>query len=234
MLVTRNINVFFGKAHVLKDISIKVGAGEIVAVVGSNGAGKTTLLNTISRFLTQKSGEISFQGVSLDRLPYSSVVQMGIAHVPEGRMIAGSLSVKENLELGAFQKRARKRKQQTLMEVYQLFPRLEQRKHQAAGTLSGGEQQMLAIGRGLMSLPELLMLDEPSLGLAPVVVQAMFDIIKKINGAGVSILLVEQNVGKALKFCDRGYVIENGGVTLEGRGDSLLENDRMKKAFLGL
>ena len=234
MLITKNLHVFFGKAHILKDVSISVEAHEIVSVIGANGAGKTTLLNTISRFIHQRKGTVFFSGACLDSLPYYSIVQMGLIHVPEGRRIFPSLTVLENLELGAFHKTAKKNRGKTLKEVFKIFPILEERRSQTAGTLSGGEQQMLAIGRGLMSLPRLLMLDEISLGLAPLVVQNMFHVIKEINEREVTILLVEQNVSKALSISRRGYVLENGMVSLAGESGSLLQDEYMKKAFLGL
>lgn len=218
----------------MKGTSIFVGENEIVSIVGSNGAGKTTLLNAISRLIPQKSGTIFFNDLCLDRVRYTSVVRLGLIHVPEGRMIIPSLTVRENLDLGAFHEAARKRRGESLKDVYRLFPVLEGRKSQVAGTLSGGEQQMLAIGRGLMSLPRLLMLDEPTLGLGPLVVGHIFDIIRQINAKGVAILLVEQNVRKALSISTRSYVMENGHVTLEGAGSELLENELMRKAFLGL
>ncbi len=234
MLTVKNLNVFFGKAHILRDVSISVEAQEIVSVVGSNGAGKSTLLNAASRFIDQKSGSVFFDGICLDRVPYPSVVEMGLIQVPEGRMVFPSLTVLENLELGAYHRTAKTHRAKTLQEVYQIFPVLETRKNQLGGTLSGGEQQMLAIGRGLMSLPKLLMLDEPSQGLAPLVVQMMFSVIKDINNKQVTILLVEQNVRKALTVSKRGYILENGAISLEGAGDSLLQDEHMKKAFLGL
>lgn len=234
ILMINNLHVSFGKVQILKDASIRVGAGEIVSIVGSNGAGKTTMLNTISRFVLHKSGSIFFSDVCLDRVPYPAVVQMGLIHVPEGRMVIPSLTVKENLDLGAFHGEARRRRENSLKDVYRIFPILEKRKNQAAGTLSGGEQQMLAIGRGLMSLPKLLMLDEPSLGLAPIVIKHMFEVIKEINARGTAILLVEQNVRKALSISTRGYVMENGEISMEGTGNELLQNKRMQKAFLGL
>jgi branched-chain amino acid transport system ATP-binding protein len=234
MLEIENLNVFFGKAHILRDVSVSVDALEIVAVVGANGAGKTTLLNTISRFNDQKSGSVFFDGVCLDRISYPSTVEMGLIQVPEGRMVFPSLTVLENLELGAFHKTAKRQREKTLGEVYRIFPILEERRKQAGGTLSGGEQQMLAIGRGLMSLPRLLMLDEPSLGLGPLIVQTMFNVIREINQNKVTILLVEQNVRKALTISSRGYVLENGVISLQGTGDGLLKDEHMKKAFLGL
>jgi branched-chain amino acid transport system ATP-binding protein len=234
MLTISNLNVFFGKAHILRDVSISVEAQEIVSVVGSNGAGKTTLLNTISRFVDQKSGSIFFDGACLDRVPYPSTVQLGLVQVPEGRMVFPSLTVLENLELGAYHKTAKAHRARTLEEVYRIFPILEKRRNQLGGTLSGGEQQMLAIGRGLMSLPKLLMLDEPSQGLAPLVVQMMFNVIKDINSNQVTILLVEQNVRKALTVSSRGYVLGNGAISLEGSANGLLQDEHMRKAFLGL
>jgi branched-chain amino acid transport system ATP-binding protein len=234
MLNVKNLSVSFGKVCILSDVSLCIVEGEVVSVVGGNGAGKTTLLNTISRFVLQKSGTISFNEMCLDGVGYQSVVAMGLVQVPEGRMIFPSLTVLENLELGSYHEEAKKVRKESIAEIYRLFPILESRKRQSAGTLSGGEQQMLAIGRGLMSRPKLIMLDEPSLGLAPVLVQNMFNIIAEINRRKVTVLLVEQNVRKALRSSTRGYVLENGVVTMEGRGEDLLQNAHMKKAFLGL
>jgi branched-chain amino acid transport system ATP-binding protein len=234
MLSLNAINVYYGRAHVLKDISFKVKEGEISSIVGANGAGKTTLLNSISRIMPLRSGSISFNGKEITRDPPHSVVESGLIQVPEGRRLFPSLSVLENLELGAYQRGPKKRRGDTIKEVFTMFPVLEERKNQAAGTLSGGEQQMLAIGRGLMSIPRLLMLDEPSLGLAPLAVRDIFEIIKKINKTGVTILLVEQNVRKALGMSDIGFVMENGKITITGKGAEIIDNEYIKKAFLGM
>jgi len=233
MLSLNGINVFYGKVHILKNISLKVKEGEIASVVGANGAGKSTLLNTVSRILSVKSGTIRFFDKEINGYPPHRVVGLGIIHVPERRRLFGSLTVVENLKLGAYLPEAKQRRRETLEYVFRLFPILEARKKQLAGTLSGGEQQMLAIGRGLMSLSRLLMLDEPSLGLAPLVVQQMFEIVREINLSGVTILLIEQNARKALSLSHSGFVIENGTITIEGKGEDLIHNEYTRKAFLG-
>jgi len=234
MLEVDKINVFYGDLQALWDVSFDVNEGEIVVVVGSNGAGKTTTLKTISGILNPKSGAINFLKERVDKVLPHRIVDLGIAHVPEGRRLFPHMTVLENLEMGASPRRARKRKDKSLEWVYQLFPILKERKNQLAGTLSGGEQQMLAIGRGLMSRPKLLMLDEPSLGLAPKLVIKVFDMIQKINEEGVTVLLVEQNILHALELADRAYVLETGRITLRGRGSELVNNDYVKKAYLGL
>jgi branched-chain amino acid transport system ATP-binding protein len=208
--------------------------GETVSVVGANGAGKTTMLRTISALLRPRRGEVRFEGERIDRLPCHRVVERGVVHVPEGRKIFPSLTVRENLELGSYTRAAKARRAESLERVLALFPRLRERATQAAGTLSGGEQQMLAIGRALMTLPKLLMLDEPSLGLAPLVVQEIFHTIGAINRAGTTVLLVEQNTRQALALSRRGYVLENGRVALVGSGAELLGNEHVRKAYLGL
>jgi branched-chain amino acid transport system ATP-binding protein len=234
MLRVESLNVFIGKAHILKDVSLNVEEGEIVSIVGANGAGKTTLINTISCFMRQKSGSVFFEETCLDRVRYDQVVAMGLVQVPEGRMLFPSLTVQENLEMGAQYKEARVRLDGTFQEVFEIFPVLEKRKSQPAGTLSGGEQQMLAIGRGLMSRPKLLMLDELSLGLAPLVVIQMFEVVREVNRQGMTVLFVEQNVRSALKVSSRAYVLENGMVVREGNSEDLLQDEYTRKAFLGL
>ncbi|MDR7435036.1 MAG: ABC transporter ATP-binding protein [Armatimonadota bacterium] len=234
MLEVENINVFYGEAQALSDVSFQVGEGEIVTLVGSNGAGKTTVLNTISGLLTPKSGSIHLNGVRLDRLPAHRIVELGVVQIPEGRRLWPNMTVLENLELGAYIRQARAARKESLRWVFQLFPRLEERKYQLAGTLSGGEQQMLAIARGLLARPKLLMLDEPSLGLAPFLVREVFETIQEINRQGVTILLVEQNVHLALGIARRGYVLETGRIVLSGSGRELLENPHVQKAYLGL
>ncbi len=234
MLRVNNLNVFYGHLHVLWDVSLEVEKGEIVAVIGPNGAGKTTLLRSISRIIPIKSGEITFNGVRIDTLPPHKVVELGIVQVPEGRHLFPYLTVMQNLILGTYPKRARKNIEDTLEWVYSLFPILKERKNQVARTLSGGEQQMLAIARALMSKPELLMLDEPSQGLAPKIVLDVFNAIKKINEEGITILLVEQNVHYALKISNRAYVLENGRIVLKGNSEELLSNEYVKKAYLGI
>ncbi len=223
-----------GDLLALHSVTLAVGAGEVVAVVGANGAGKTTMLRTVSGLIAPRSGEIRLEGERIDGLPPHAVVERGVVQVAEGRRIFPGLSVLENLELGAYAARARARRAETLEDVLRLFPRLRERTRQAAGTMSGGEQQMLAIGRALMARPRLLMLDEPSLGLAPKVVQEVFRVVGEISRMGTPILLVEQNTRQALALAARGYVLENGRVVLEGSGADLLGNERVARAYLGM
>jgi branched-chain amino acid transport system ATP-binding protein len=234
MLEVEKINVFYGDAQALWDVSFTVNRGEIVILVGSNGAGKSTTLKAISGLVPPVSGEIRFEGVRIDRVPAHRIVEMGIAHIPEGRRLWPGLSVCENLELGAYTKAARSAREETTEWVLRLFPRLEERMHQLAGTLSGGEQQMVAIGRGLLSKPKLLILDEPSLGLAPLLVDEVLETIQKINRQGVTVLLIEQNVNRALTISTRCYVLELGRIVLSGSGKDLLADERVKTAYLGL
>ncbi len=234
MLEVQNINVCYGLVQVLWDISFRVEEGEIVAIVGSNGAGKSTTLKTISGLLRPTSGSIAFKGERLDQTPAHLVVEKEVAHIPEGRRLFPFSTVLTNLELGAFTKRARNETALNIEYVFELFPVLRERQNQLAGTLSGGEQQMLAIARGLMSRPSLLMLDEPSLGLAPKLVLKTLEILKEVNNRGVTILLVEQNVHSSLNLCNRGYVLENGRVVIEGSGQELLDNPHVKAAYLGV
>jgi len=234
MLKINNLNAYYGELQVLWDVSFKVEKGEIVSIVGANGAGKTTTLNAIMGLLCKAQGEIEFLGKRIDDLPTYKRVELGISLVPEGRQLFPYMTVIENLKLGAYTKEAYSKIDDTLEEVYQLFPRLKEREKQRAGTLSGGEQQMVAIGRALMSRPKLLMLDEPSLGLAPNLVAEIFNTIKKLNEAGTSILVVEQNVHDILEIADRGYVLENGKIIMEGEGEKLLKNEYLKKAYLGI
>jgi branched-chain amino acid transport system ATP-binding protein len=234
VLKVREIDAYYGDMQALRNVSIDVNQGEIVAVIGSNGAGKSTLLKTVSGMLRPRTGSISLNGIEISRAPTSKIVENGISHVPEGRQIFPTMTVLENLEMGAQFPRTRKVQRETLEQVFTYFPRLKERLEQKAGTLSGGEQQMLAMGRGLMSLPTLMMLDEPSLGLAPVLVSTIFEIIEKINKLGTSILLIEQNVFHSLKISDRGYVLENGEIALSGAGQELLENPHIRKTYLGL
>jgi branched-chain amino acid transport system ATP-binding protein len=234
LLELRDVDVAYGDLPALRGVSLMVEAGEIISVVGANGAGKTTMLRTVSGLLRPRAGEIRLDGTRVDRLPTHAVVERGVVHVPEGRKIFPSLTVRENLELGSYTPRARAERGRSLDRVIALFPILGERRRQAAGTLSGGQQQMLAIGRALMALPRILMLDEPSLGLAPLVVQEIFRIIGEINRAGVAILLVEQNTQQALALAQRGYVLENGRVVLVGRGSELLDNEHVRRAYLGL
>jgi branched-chain amino acid transport system ATP-binding protein len=234
MLTVKGIDVFYEDLQVLWDVSFEVREKEILVLVGSNGAGKSTTIRTLSSLLTPQKGSIEFKGIRLDRLPPYRIIEHGIVHVPEGRRLFAEMSVEENLMMGSLLGEAKAKRRQTLEYVYGLFPRLKERRKQMAGTLSGGEQQMAAIGRGLMSLPRIMMFDEPSLGLAPLLVQEIFNIIKKINQDGVTVLLVEQNVTQTLKMCHRAYVLENGRVVLEGTGKALLENPQVKEAFLGI
>ena len=233
MLDVKNIDVYYGDAQALWDVSFSVNQGEIVTLVGSNGAGKSTTLKAISGLVPPSSGEIRLEGKRIDRSPAHSIVEMGIAQIPEGRRLWPGLSVQENLELGAYIPAARAVRGETMDWVFQLFPLLRERRSQLAGTLSGGEQQMLAIGRGLLSRPKLLILDEPSLGLAPLLVDEVFETIQKINGEGMTILLVEQNVNVALAISNRGYVLETGRIVISGSGKELLADEHVKTAYLG-
>ena len=232
MLEVRNINVYYGSIHAIKNISFDVSEGEIICLIGANGAGKTTILNTISGLLSSKSGSIDFMGQNLMKVPAHQIVTLGLAHVPEGRHVFTRMTVKENLEMGGYCI-AREELDGLMEEVYSHFPRLKERESQIAGTLSGGEQQMLAMGRALMSKPRLLMLDEPSMGLSPILVDEIFSIIKGLHQQGTTILLVEQNARMALSVADRGYVLETGKIVLSADADELLHNDMVRKAYLG-
>ncbi len=234
MLSVSYLNMSYGDLPVLWDISFEVNDGEIVVLVGANGAGKSSTLKTISGLQKAGSGDIIFNGNSLINISPEEIIKEGVVHVPEGRRLFNEMTVEENLFMGSLHGKAKKERMNTLEECYSLFPRLRERRKQLAGTLSGGEQQMVAVARGLMSLPKLLMLDEPSLGLAPILVQNIFDIIKDINKRGITVLLVEQNVQMTLKFCNRAYVLENGRVTLSGTGTELLNNKYVKSAYLGI
>ena len=234
MLAIENIDVKYGKVHVVHGVSLGVESGEFVSIVGSNGAGKSTILKTISGLLRPTNGKITFLNEDLNQISPHEIVDKGISHIPEGRKLFSTLSVFENLELGAYPQEARARKDEGVERVFALFPILKDRRNQISGTLSGGEQQMLAIARGLMSSPKLLMLDEPSLGLAPFLVKQTIDVIKGINRSGTTILLVEQNVRYALMNSDRAYVLESGAITMEGSGEELLSNKDVKTAYLGL
>ncbi len=234
MLKVNSINVYYGDLQVLWDVSFEVKEKEIVVLVGANGAGKSTTIRTVSSLLTPKSGSIEFDGIRLDRLPSNKIIEQGIVHVPEGRRLFSEMSVEENLIMGSLYAEAKHKRYQTMDYVYTLFPRLKERRKQMSGTLSGGEQQMLAIGRGLMSLPKVMMFDEPSLGLSPLLVQDVFKLVRTINSEGVTVLLVEQNVRQTLGMCHRAYVLENGRIVLQGTGRELLENEQVKEAFLGI
>jgi len=235
MLELRNVCTSYGNITALKDVSIKVLPGEIITLVGANGAGKTTTLMSISGIVSPRSGEVLFLGSPVNHMRPEEVAALGISHVPEGRHIFPKMTVTENLVMGAFLRRSRAEIKRDMDYVYELFPILAQRRHQSGGTLSGGEQQMLAISRGLMARPRLLLLDEPSLGLAPLFVRLIFRIIRRINrDHGTTILLVEQNANMALRIAHRGYVMENGGIVMEGAADALLRNEDIKKAYLGV
>ncbi len=234
MLSVNNIDVFYGDLQVLWNVSFKVRKQEILVLVGANGAGKSTIIKTISSLLTPSKGSLDFIGIRLDQLPPYKVIEQGIVHVPEGRRLFPEMTVEENLIMGSLYGKSKTKRAETMVHVYELFPRLNERKNQLAGTLSGGEQQMVAIGRGLMSLPVFMMFDEPSLGLSPLLVQETFEMIKRINHEGVTILLVEQNVRQTLAMCSRAYVLENGRSVLEGTGAELMVNEQVKEAFLGI
>lgn len=233
MLKVNNLHVYYGGIHALKGINVEVNQGEIVTIIGSNGAGKSTLLNSVSGFLKPKDGTISYMGEKVTTNP-TKIVKKGMCHVPEGRLVFVNLTVKDNLLLGAYLRRDKKVIQEDLEKVYTLFPRLKEREKQIAGTLSGGEQQMLAMGRGLMSNPDLILLDEPSLGLAPLLVQTIFDIIIDIKKMGKTILLVEQNAFQALSIADRAYVLEQGVITMEGDAKEIAKNPKIHEAYLGV
>jgi branched-chain amino acid transport system ATP-binding protein len=234
MLRVESVEVSYGQVTALWGVSFDVGAGEIVALVGGNGAGKTTTLKAISGLLRPKAGRILLDGEGLERLATTDIVERGVVHVPEGRKLFPEMTVRDNLLLGGFSPGARPRQAERLEQVFGIFPRLRERERQMAGTLSGGEQQMVAIGRGLMAGPRVLMLDEPSLGLAPILVEEMFRVIGEINRTGVTVLLVEQNTEHALAIASRGFVLESGRVVLSGTGAELLANERVREAYLGL
>ena len=234
MLEVRSLSVAYGDVRVLHGVSLRVGQGEIVSLVGANGAGKTTTLRAVSGLLPPLEGEIVFEGERLAGVAPSTIVERGLAHVPEGRQLFTNMTVEENLEMGAYLPRARAGRGDALKRVTELFPRLGERRAQLAGTLSGGEQQMLAIGRALMSRPRLLILDEPSLGLAPIMVKAIFDAVARINAEGTTVLLVEQNLVQSLRLSHRAYVLETGCIVLEGSGAELLANPHTRQAFLGV
>ena len=234
MLKVENLDVFYGDLQALRGVSLKVEEGEIVTIIGSNGAGKSTTIKAISGMLRARKGSISWDNRSINQMTTSAIVEKGIIQIPEGRQLFPSMSVLENLELGALNPKAQKDKAENLKKVFGLFPRLEERKNQSAGTLSGGEQQMLAIGRGLMSRPRILMLDEPSLGLSPLLVRSIFRIIRQINREGTTILLVEQNIHYALNMAQRAYILENGEIVKHGPARELLQDDHIRQAYLGM
>jgi branched-chain amino acid transport system ATP-binding protein len=233
MLKIEEINVFYGNIHALKGVSLDINEGEIVTLIGANGAGKSTLLKTISGLLKPKNGNILFEGQSISGKVAQAIVKQGLSHVPEGRRVFANMSVEENLELGAYLRNDKQGIKEDFEKVYNLFPRLLERRKQLSGTLSGGEQQMLAMGRALMARPKLLLLDEPSMGLAPLLVKTIFSIIEEINKSGTTILLVEQNANMALSIADRAYVIETGKIVLSGSSDELNQSDQIRMAYLG-
>lgn len=232
MLEVKNLKVHYGVIQAIKGISFEVNEGEVIALIGANGAGKTTTLQTITGMLKPSEGEILFEGQDIVKVPGHKIVSMGMAHVPEGRRVFAELSVYENLKLGAYTRKDKNEIAESLAKVYKSFPRLEERKNQLAGTLSGGEQQMLAMGRALMSHPRMIVMDEPSMGLSPIYVNEIFDIIQKINGDGTTVLLVEQNAKKALSIANQAYVLETGNIALSGDAGELMNNDQVKKAYL--
>ncbi len=233
MLEVKDLEVYYGVIKAIKGVSFEVNQGEVIALIGANGAGKTTILHTITGLLSAKAGTITFEGQDITRTPGHKIVSMGMAHVPEGRRVFAQLSVYDNLLMGAYTRKDKNEVQETLKKVYQRFPRLEERKNQLAGTLSGGEQQMLAMGRALMSHPKIILMDEPSMGLSPIYVNEIFDIIQEISAGGTTVLLVEQNAKKALAIADRAYVLETGNIVLEGEARALMDDDSVKKAYLG-
>lgn len=233
MLEVKNLEVYYGVIQAIKGISFVVNEGEVIALIGANGAGKTTTLQTVTGMLQPSAGEVFFEGTDITKIPGHKIVSMGMAHVPEGRRVFAQLSVYENLKLGAYTRKDKGEVAETLAQVYKSFPRLEERKNQLAGTLSGGEQQMLAIGRALMSKPKIVLMDEPSMGLSPILVAEIFNIIREISSSGTTVLLVEQNAKKALEIADRAYVLETGQIVLSGNANDMLDNESVRKAYLG-
>ena len=233
MLEIKDLEVYYGMIQAIKGISFEVNEGEVIALIGANGAGKTTILHTISGLIAPKKGSITFEGQEITKIPAHKIVENGLAQVPEGRRVFPSLSVLQNLKLGAYTRKDKKEIDDTLKMIYERFPRLGERKNQPAGTLSGGEQQMLAMGRALMSKPRIILMDEPSMGLSPIFVNEIFDIIKQVSASGTTVLLVEQNAKKALSIADRGYVLETGKIVKEGKASDLLNDEAVKKAYLG-
>ncbi|MCD8018639.1 MAG: ABC transporter ATP-binding protein [Clostridiales bacterium] len=233
MLEIKNLEVYYGVIRAVKGISFEVNQGEVIALIGANGAGKTTTLQTITGVLQAQSGQIIFEGQDITKVPGHKIVAMGMAHVPEGRRVFANLTVLENLKMGAYTRRDKDEIAESLQKVYKSFPRLEERKNQSAGTLSGGEQQMLAMERALMSKPRIILMDEPSMGLSPILVEEIFSIIKEISSSGTTVLLVEQNAKKALSIADRAYVLETGNIVLSGDAKELMNNESIKKAYLG-
>ncbi|MDO4977496.1 MAG: ABC transporter ATP-binding protein [Eubacteriales bacterium] len=233
MLEVKDIEVYYGMIKAIKGVSFEVNEGEVIALIGANGAGKTTILHTITGLLSPKKGSVVFEGQDITKIPAHKIVTLGMAHVPEGRRVFSQLTVLENLMMGAYTRKDKDGIQKTLDMVYKRFPRLEERKNQMAGTLSGGEQQMLAMGRALMSKPKIIVMDEPSMGLSPILINEIFDIIETVKADGTTVLLVEQNAKKALSIADRAYVLETGNITLSGDAKELMNDDSIKKAYLG-
>ena len=233
MLKVTDLEVYYGMIKAIKGISFEVNQGEVIALIGANGAGKTTILHTVTGLIQPKHGKIEFEGNDITKTPAHKIVSMGMAHVPEGRRVFAQLSVYENLKMGAYTRKDKNEIEDTLATVYKRFPRLEERKNQMAGTLSGGDQQMLAMGRALMSHPKIILMDEPSMGLSPIFVNEIFDIIQEVSASGTTVLLVEQNAKKALSIADRAYVLETGNIVLDGDAKELMNNDSIKKAYLG-
>ena len=233
MLEVKDLQVYYGVIQALKGISFEVNKGEVIALIGANGAGKTTTLQTLTGILSPKSGSIQFEGKEITKVPAHKIVEMGMAHVPEGRRVFADMTVYENLLMGAYTRKDKNEIQESLSMVYRRFPRLEERKNQRAGTLSGGEQQMLAMGRALMSKPSIILMDEPSMGLSPIFVNEIFNIIKEVSESGTTVLLVEQNAKKALSIADRAYVLETGNITMGGNANDLLHDEAVQKAYMG-
>lgn len=233
MLRVKNLEVHYGMIKAIKDVSFEVNQGEVIALIGANGAGKTTILHTVSGLLQASKGQVIFEGKEISKIPAHKIVALGMAHVPEGRRVFSQLTVLENLKMGAYIRRDKGEMEETLKMIYHRFPRLEERKNQTAGTLSGGEQQMLAMGRALMSHPKIILMDEPSMGLSPIFVEEVFRIVQDISASGTTVLLVEQNAKKALTIADRAYVLETGNIILEGEAKQLMNDESVKKAYLG-
>ena len=233
MLSVNNLQVHYGMIQAIKDVSFEVNEGEVIALIGANGAGKTTILHTVSGLLQPTKGSVIFEGQDITKVPAHKIVSLGMAHVPEGRRVFAQLTVLENLKLGAYTRKDKNEMEETLKMIYKRFPRLEERKNQIAGTLSGGEHQMLAMGRALMSHPKIILMDEPSMGLSPIFVEEVFKIIRDISAEGVTVLLVEQNAKKALNIADRAYVLETGNIILQGDAKKLMNDESVKKAYLG-
>lgn len=233
MLEVKDLEVYYGVIQAIKGVSFHVDKGEVIALIGANGAGKTTTLHTVTGLLAPKKGSVVFEGQDITKIPAHKIVSLGMAHVPEGRRVFAELSVYENLKMGAYTRKDKTEIEENLQHIYERFPRLKERKNQMAGTLSGGEQQMLAMGRALMSKPKIILMDEPSMGLSPILVNEIFDIIQEVSKSGTTVLLVEQNAKKALSIADRAYVLETGQISLEGKAEDLLSDDSIKKAYLG-